>query len=288
VQAWNAAKAEGVGLLLPDQMPPRLAKSPEAPLALFVQGDPSCLLEPCVGIVGTRNASAYGRGVAKRFAGALAEAGATIVSGGALGIDAAAHEGALAAGGRTVAVLAGGIDKPYPSQNRGLFRRIQASGCLLSNYACGTLPERRKFLQRNELIAGLCDVVLVVEAPARSGALSTAVAARSAGRPIFVVPANIEADSFQGSHHLIRSGATLVGEPAHVAEAMGLLMLSTAAAPVTGLPGQILAAMTSKPLPAEKLAEVLGLEPSELMAELTMLELDGRVSRELGGYALVP
>ncbi len=288
LQAWLACEGAGAKVIQQSEMPPRFSSRPEAPLAFFLHGDQTCLDAPCLGIVGTRNATAYGKSVAKSFAFALAEAGATIISGGALGIDAAAHEGALNAGGKTVAVLAGGIDKPYPSQHRGLFKRIQSSGCLISAYACGTLPERRKFLHRNELIAGLSDAVLVVEAPARSGALSTAFAARTFGRPVLVVPAGIDVESFQGSHHLIRSGATLVSEAAQVAEALGLLILTTPTEPLTGLPARILGAMTTKPIASEKLAEALGLEPNELMAELTMLELDGRVSRELGGYALVP
>jgi DNA processing protein len=142
---------------------------------------------------------------------------------------------------------------------------------------------------RNVVIAGLSDAILVVEAPERSGALSTALAARRFGRPVFSVPANIETESFRGSHELIRSGAMLVDDPAQVAEALGILMLERPKLePATGMAARILSHLTTKPLAAEKLAELLELPSHELMAELTMLELDGRVSRELGGYALVP
>jgi DNA processing protein len=267
-----------------------LASIDDAPAAFFALGDTRCLYEPCVAIVGTRNASTYGRAVARKFASALAMAGATVVSGGAVGIDTAAHEGALSADGRTVAVLAGGVDRPYPSQNMGLFRRMRETGCQVSAYACGTIAERHKFVERNEFIAGLSSAVVVVEAPAHSGALTTALAARRFGRPVFAVPANIEAKGFRGSHELIRTGATLLDDPEQLLSLLGLVTQRRLdpLGPISALAGRILGALTTTPLPAEKLAELVGVGPQQLLSELTMLELDGRVIREPGGYALVP
>ncbi|MHB8636948.1 MAG: DNA-processing protein DprA [Fimbriimonadaceae bacterium] len=286
----SAPNAAGAKVVHGSGLPSLLAALDDAPPAFFALGDTACLHEPCVAIVGTRNASTYGRAVARKFASALANAGAAVVSGGAVGIDTAAHEGALAAEGPTVAVLAGGVDRPYPAKNAGLFRRMAVSGCLVSSYACGTLAERHKFVDRNELIAGLCHAVVVVEAPERSGALTTAVAARRFGRPVFVAPANIEAASFRGSHQLIRAGATLVDDPDQLLTFLGLAnrRKAAAAAPTSELAERILAALTTSPIPAEKLAEIVRLTPQALLAELTMLELDARVIREPGGYALMP
>ena len=286
----NAPSSAGAHVIQGAERPPLLASIDDAPLAFFALGDTRCLYEPCVAIVGTRNASTYGRAVARKFASALAMAGATVVSGGAVGIDAAAHEGALCADGRSVAVLAGGVDRPYPSKNAGLFRRMRVTGCQVSTYACGTIAERHKFVERNEFIAGLSSAVVVIEAPARSGALTTALAARRFGRPIFAVPANIEAESFRGSHALIRAGATLVDDPEQLISYLGLVTQRRLdpIGPASALAGRILKAVTTTAMSAEKLAEVVGVAPHELLAELTMLELDGRVIRDSGGYALVP
>ena len=284
-----APKAVAAQVVLGADRPALLGSLEDAPLALFALGDVSCLHAPCVAIVGTRNASTYGRAVARKFATILAMAGATVVSGGAVGIDAAAHEGALAAEGRTAAVLACGVDRPYPSKNVGLFRRMRSAGCQISAYACGTIAERHKFVERNEVIAGLSLAVVVIEAPERSGALTTALSARRFGRPVFVVPANIEAMSFRGSHQLIRTGATLIDDPEQLLESLGLVSRAPVKIePTSALAARILKAMTTNSLSAEKLADAVRVEPHELMAELTMLELDGLVIRDAGGYALVP
>jgi DNA processing protein len=160
----------------------------------------------------------------------------------------------------------------------------------VSTYACGTIAERHKFVERNEVIAGLSRAIVVIEAPERSGALTTAVAARRFNRPVFVVPANIEAASFRGSHQLIRTGATLVDDPDQLLSSLGLVGQEVRAAvePTSALAARILKALTTTAIPAEKLADIVRIEPHELMAELTMLELDGRVIRGQGGYALVP
>ena len=284
-----AAFEKGAEIVFGPTLPSRLSGLNDAPVALFVDGDKSALETATVGIVGTRNASTYGRGCARKFAEAFSRAGVTIVSGGALGIDAAAHEAVLGCEGATVAVLASGIDKVYPSNHAGLFKRMRQRGLLVTSYAAGVQPSPYKFLQRNWLIAALSDAVVVIEAPESSGALNTAKAAKSLGKPIFVVPANIESPSFKGSHRLIRDGAVLVDDPSQVLDALGIAATTAAREVDTSVVGhQILQALTTTPQPLEKLAESTGIEPSELLSELTMLELDGLILRELGGYASMP
>ncbi|MBI3721690.1 MAG: DNA-protecting protein DprA, partial [Fimbriimonas ginsengisoli] len=226
---------------------------------------------------------------ASKFAEALARAGATVISGGALGIDSAAHRGALAVGGRTAAVLAGGVDRVYPAVHAGLFMQIREHGCLVSQFALGSSPSGYRFLVRNRLIAGLCRAVVVVEAPERSGALSTAHAANDFGREVFVVPATIDKMGFRGSHALIRDGATLVDHPDQVLEAVGLPTSAALAAPerspASSVGEAILAALTENPITTDRLAEQTGLGAAQLLAELTDLEMEGWVTKHPGGFA---
>jgi DNA processing protein len=254
--------------------------------AIFVRGDKSCLDAPAVGIVGTRGASPYGRACAQKFAEALAAAGVTIISGGALGIDAAAHKGALAASGKTAAVLAGGIDHIYPAIHAPLFREIAESGCLVSQFAAGARPNEYKFLGRNVLIAALSRALIVIQAPTRSGALSTAHAAADMGREVFVVPANIDSLEFRGSFNLIRDGATLVYHPDQVLEAIGVKKLKKEEplAALSELGQRILDVLGTEPIDPERIVERTGVSAGEVLSELTMLELDGLVTRDSGGY----
>ena len=261
----------------------------QGPPAIVVDGDASALQATCVAVVGTRGASAYGKACAQKFAEAFGRAGVTVVSGGALGVDAAAHSGALAGGGRTAAVLAGGVDNVYPAVHSGLFARIRASGCLVSQFACGVKPEAHKFLLRNDLIAALCAAVLVVEAPPKSGALRTAATAADLGREVFVVPATIDNRAYWGSFNLLRDGATLAYHPDQVLDSLGVSAAPAAAlAPPEGDAERILSALSLDPVDVERLMERTGLDASAVLAELTMLEIDGRVMRHAGGYALRP
>lgn len=290
VDCLDAWLSNGVSVLERSSFPACAQESEEAPPALFVWGDARCLSQPTVGIVGTRGASAYGKAVAQKFAEAFAKAGVTVVSGGALGIDAAAHRGAMAVGGSTAAVLLTGVERVYPSVHAGLFSEIRHSGCLVSQFAIGTSGARDfRPLMRNRTIALLSEVVLVVEAPTRSGSLSTAAAAAEFGRPVFVVPAGIDMESFRGSHALIREGATLVDHPDQVLAYWGK---STASddqpASVAGLQKTILDALSVHPLACEFIVERTGLDAATVMSELTMLEIEGLVLREAGGYAIRP
>lgn len=177
---------------------------PGAPVLLWVHGDASLLRRPSVAMVGARAATGYGEHVAMEFAAGLVSRDASIVSGGAYGIDGMAHRAALASGGVTVAVLAGGVDRLYPSGHDALLRRVADQGALVSETPCGTSPTKWRFLQRNRLIAALSHATVVVEAGFRSGALNTAHHAQTIGRPLGVVPGPITSAASAGCHRLLR------------------------------------------------------------------------------------
>ena len=268
-----------------DSYPETMVHSGAAPAAIAVAGDSTCLHGLCIGIVGTRSATSYGRVCARKFAEEFARHGVTVVSGGAVGIDAEVHSGALDAGGKTVAVLANGVDHVYPSANAALFERIKSGGCLISQFALGTKPADYKFILRNQLIAALCHAIVVIQAPLKSGAIRTAGFAAEMGREVFVVPGPIDQFGFQGSHSLIRDGATLVDHPMQVLEQLGIDFQTTTQAPSTGVAAEILAVLDSQAKPVEKIVELTGLTTSEVLSELTLLELDGNVLRDPGGFS---
>ncbi|MEQ1935847.1 MAG: DNA-processing protein DprA, partial [Fimbriimonadaceae bacterium] len=283
---------KGALLVLPDAYPSILSEVEFTPPALFIDGDWTCVNEPTVAIVGTRNASTYGKAVSQKFASALASAGVTIVSGGALGVDAAAHRGALEAGGKTVAVMITGIEAAYPREHEALFRQIKKEGCLVSQFAVGAkkLQWDTRPLARNQTIAALSQAVLVIEAPYRSGALSTAHAANDLGRQIFVVPANIDNLNYKGSHSLIRDGATLVDHPDQLLEALNIRphVRQVIAVEVSDSQKLVLSVLSTTPIPSEFIVERTGLDTAQVMSELTLLELEGLVIRDAGGYACMP
>jgi DNA processing protein len=278
----------GVSVLEPEWFPETLVASDAYDQALFVWGDVSCLFRPTVAIVGTRRATVYGRAVAQKFAESLARAGVTIVSGGAQGIDAAAHRGALEVAGSTAAVLGGGVDRVFPAVHAELFRKIRTGGCLVSQFPVGCPSLHHNFLARNHLIAALSLAVIVVEAPSQSGALVTAHAAADLNRPVFVVPGTIDRDSFRGSHDLIRHGATLVDHPDQVMEDLGIEALPEVVAPSSITGQRVLDALDAEPITPEALADAIGIELSELLSELTLLEIEGKVVRDGPGFALRP
>ena len=193
-----------------------------APLALWLRGDAAALSGAGVAIVGARASSSYGEHVATELASELAGEGWTIVSGGAYGIDGTAHRAALRAGGITVAVLAGGIDRAYPAGHAQLFDRIAASGALVSEVACGGAPTRWRFLERNRIIGALADATVVVEAGWRSGSLNTAGHAAALGRPLGAVPGPVTSAASAGCHRLLREyDARCVTSAADVRELLG-------------------------------------------------------------------
>lgn len=208
----DAMETHGIALLLDsdDDYPRALRALNDAPPFLFLRGALGEADERAVAIVGTRQVTEYGRGLAHRFGLELGRAGITVVSGLARGIDTAAHRGALDGGGRTVAVTGCGLDIVYPSDNKDLMLEIEGQGAVLSEWAPTTNPEAWHFPARNRIIAGLSLGVIVVEAAAKSGALITADLAGELGREVFAVPGNVHKAQSRGPHQLIRDGATLV------------------------------------------------------------------------------
>lgn len=191
--------------------PVRLRNIPDPPMVLYYRGNlPDFDASPLIAVVGTRKASAYGLGVAKRMGYQIAKCGGTVVSGMASGIDSAAMQAALTGEGAVIGVLGCGVDVVYPQSNRGLYADAERYGCLISEFPPGSAPEGWHFPKRNRIISGISCGVLVVEAPVGSGSLITARSAADQGRDVFVVPGNIDVPSFVGSNRLIREGAMLV------------------------------------------------------------------------------
>lgn len=280
----------GVTVLTERDFPDTLTQCPSPPVALFAWGDTGILRAPKVAIVGTRRATTYGKAASQKFAEHLSRSGVTVVSGGALGIDAAAHKGALEGGGQTVVVCGTGVDKSYPSTHTELYAQIRRNGgCLLSQFPLGTPSLPHHFLQRNQIIAAICDALLVIEAPLRSGSLSTASAAADLGKPVYVVPGNIVLENYRGSHQLIREGATLVDHPDQVLEAMGfeqnIQSEQTDLTRLTEAQLQIVGLLNDLPQSPETLLSSLNMSASELLTELTMLEIEGLVKKDGPGYS---
>ncbi len=209
----DACEAKGIQICTYNDAayPGRLKNIADPPVVLYYKGRmPALDTMPVIAAVGTRGASAYGMNVAQRLGGQIAKCGGVVVSGMAIGIDAAAVSGALSAGGTVVGVLGSGVDIVYPLSNRSLFEDTQRYGCLLSEFPPGTPPMKRNFPKRNRVISGLSNGVLVAEAPFGSGALITARQAAEQGRDVFVVPGNIDVKSCAGSNALLRDGAIAV------------------------------------------------------------------------------
>lgn len=288
--AWLQCAGQRQVLALGDpDYPAALLATADPPLLLFAQGDPAWLQGPALAIVGSRHASAQGLDNARAFARELATQGWVIVSGLALGIDAAAHQGALqAAGGGSIAVLGCGPDIAYPSSHRGLMQQLAERGLLLSEYAPGTPAVAAHFLQRNRIIAGLCQGTLVVEAAQRSGSLVTARLALEAGREVFAVPGSIHSPQSKGCHLLIKQGAKLVECAADITEELRgpqqapLALREPAAAPPAP-PDPVLAALGHDPVSLQTLLERTGWPAAELSAALLEHELQGSVARLPGG-----
>lgn len=286
VQSWQQQPGNHLLAWGDPAYPEYLCNITAAPLLLYLKGRADLLPRRSVAVVGSRNASRQGVLNAEHMAQALSDAGLTIVSGLALGIDAAAHTGGLSGPGSTIAVLGTGIDRIYPARNGALARRIAEEGCLVSEYALGTPPSRDNFPRRNRIISGLARGVLVVEAAAGSGSLITAKLAVGQGRDVYAVPGSIHATLSKGCHYLIREGAKLVETAADVLVAMEIQADSQAgarAAPDDSFVDRVLAAMGDDPVQAEVLALHLGQAPGELQGQLLALELAGLLERLPGG-----
>ncbi|HEX4125538.1 MAG TPA: DNA-processing protein DprA [Tepidisphaeraceae bacterium] len=302
----------GCRLICPEdgEYPILLNSIPDPPSVLYVMG----ALEPrdlhAVAIVGSRRCSFYGREQAERFGALLAGSGITVISGGARGIDSAAHRGALAAnGGRTIAIIGSGIDIPYPPENVEFFATIAQHGAVVSEYPLGTPPNKENFPRRNRIVSGMSRGVLVVEADERSGALITArQAADDHNRPVFAVPGRVDNPLSTGTHQLIRDGAVLAAKLEDILDNLGPLPAEVTDAPIlsTGQPpaelaqatpaerganGEIpeipltesqvtlLAALDADAAAVDTIIERCGLPAHVVFQELTFLTLKGRVRR---------
>jgi len=261
--------------------PQALLESPDPPLLLYVRGAAELLQAPAIAIVGSRNPTPQGAENARAFAAHLAATGWTIVSGLALGIDGAAHEGALGTGGKTVAVVGTGLDIDYPARHRPLAQRIARDGLVVSEFSIGTPSMAANFPIRNRIIAGLARGTLVVEAAVQSGSLITARLAADAGREVFAIPGSIHSPQSRGCHALIKQGAKLVDSAADIVEELGALRPTptpvSRSNAMTADP--LLEALGYDPIGLDELVARTGTSAAELSARLLELELQGRVAR---------
>ena len=280
---WAAQAGNHLVLLGDPEYPPALQHIADPPLLLYAKGDLALLQREAVAVVGARNATMQGKSNARQFARALSQADMPVISGLALGIDAAAHEGGLEGPGSTVAVIGTGIDRIYPRRNADLARRIAEEGCLVSEFALGTPARAEHFPIRNRIIAGMTRATLVIEAAARSGSLITAHAAVNAGREVFVLPGSVLSPQSVGCHALIREGARLVATPEQLLEDLGLQAPGEPVPQMDQAAGWLLAALGHDPIGADELATRLQLPPSDMQASLLALELAGVVERLPGG-----
>ncbi|MEA4811975.1 MAG: DNA-processing protein DprA [Anaerolineaceae bacterium] len=270
-------------MLWDDPLYPRyLAEIPQAPPVIYYKGNLLPEDDLAFAIVGTRSVTAYGRQITKDTAECLAIAGVTIVSGLARGVDAIAHQTALDAGGRTLAVLGSGVDIIYPPEHRRLAEKIALNGAVLSDYPPGTKPDAINFPPRNRIISGLARGTLVVEAGERSGALITAKFSVDQGREVFAVPGSVLASMSRGTNALIAQGATPMINPRLILDFLKLKPASAKpheAASLNADEAEILHAMGSESLHFDELASKLSFSVEKLSALLTMMELKGLVAK---------
>jgi len=276
--------------------PVALTYLPDAPPVLYVKGDLVPEDAQAMAVVGMRRCSLYGKDQAERLAGGLARVGFTVVSGLARGIDSAAHSGALAAGGRTLAVLGNGLSRVYPPENRRLADAVAAQGAVVSEFPMETSPRAENFPRRNRILAALSLGTIVVEAGKRSGALITARLAGEMGKEVFAVPNRVDAPGAAGVHALIRDGAKLVESVADILDEFPDLRLPSPAGETAGEQldlalkanlsaeeGRLMEVMDGEPSPIETLASRAGVEVSAAAGALTLLELKGLVRALPGG-----
>lgn len=284
--AWASRPGHALITLADARYPQQLLQIANPPPLLYVRGDATLLTRASLAIVGSRNPTPQGLANAVQFARTFSTAGLTIVSGLALGIDAAAHRGALDGQGSTVAVLGTGVDVVYPARNAPLFAQIATSGALVSEFPLGAPAIAANFPRRNRLISGLAHGVLVVEAAVSSGSLITARLAAEQGRDVFAVPGSIHSPHAKGCHALIKQGAKLVESAADVLDELGMsartpapAMRAASDAPAHGL----LELLGHDLCDIDTLAGRTGLTPAEVSSMLLALELDGKVASLPGG-----
>ena len=293
--AWLEQDNRHVVTIQDPRYPELLKQIADPPSLLFVQGDVALLSQWQIALVGSRNPSASGADTAYEFAHYLAQGGITISSGLAIGIDAAAHKGALAAGGKTVAVVGTGLDRVYPAKHRALAHDIADTGAIVSEFALGTPPKAENFPRRNRIISGLSLGTLVIEAAIRSGSLITARMAMEQGREVFAIPGSIHNPLARGCHKLIREGAKLVETANDILEELGAL--AGVQQPIDENAGQtavesqevdkdylcLLDNLGYDPIQINVLIERCGLTADAVSSMLLLLELQGQVESLPGG-----
>ncbi len=281
----QAGEISIVGYTEPEY-PSQLKEIPDPPLLLYMKGQITADDRFAIAVVGPRKPTEYGLRVASMLARGLSERGLTIVSGLARGIDTEAHKAAILAGGRTIGVLGSGIDVPYPPENKGLMKRIERAGAVITEFPPGTKPERGNFPIRNRIISGLSLGVIIVEAPEDSGALITANYALEQSREVFAVPGMVTSGKSRGVHKLIKQGATLVETPEDILEVLGpqlkgLIKDRKKAQRVTLSSEErlLIDHMSSEPVHVDELTRKAQLPLNRVMALLTGLELKGVVQQ---------
>lgn len=285
---WAQGRGQHIVTLADPEYPQLLLQIPDPPTVLYVRGRLELLNRPSLAIVGSRHPTPQGELNGERFAAAFAEAGLVITSGLALGIDAAAHRGALRADGDTIALVGTGIDRIYPARNRELALKIGACGTIVSELPIGTPVSAANFPRRNRLISGISRGVLVVEAALRSGSLISARLAAEQGRDVFAIPGSIHSPQSRGCHQLIKQGAKLVDCAQDVLDELGLDTVAPGiidqASDAGGKRGdELLSIMGFDPCGLDELAARSGMAVESLCVALLHLELDGRVAQLPGG-----
>jgi DNA processing protein len=285
---WLAQANNHLVTLADADYPKALLEIADPPPLLYAKGHLALLNKPSIAIVGSRTASVQGENNAEAFAQGLAEHGLCIVSGLALGIDGAAHRGALKAKGDTIAVVGTGLDMVYPAQHRDLAHQIASSGLIMSEFPLGTLSKPQNFPRRNRLISGLSLGCLVVEANLKSGSQITARLSAEQGREVFAIPGSIHSPLAKGCHQLIKQGAKLVDSLQDIVEELNLSPATSTPTMEENSPANqdqqaLLDAMGYDAVSIESLVQLTGLTVSTLSSMLTLLELEGRITGLAGG-----
>lgn len=292
---WLSNSHNHIITLADSLYPKSLLEIPNPPAVLYAKGNLDCLTRPCLAVVGSRNATPQGEKNAEDFSESLSRQGLCIVSGMALGIDGAAHRGALKAKGGTIAVVGTGLDIVYPAKHRNLAHQIATDGLILSEFPLGTPSKPQNFPRRNRIISGLSLGCLVIEANLDSGSLITARLATEQGREVFAIPGSIHSPVAKGCHQLIKQGAKLVESTEDILSELRLSTEITSTlntSPNGSLPKRtntpseantVLDSMGFEPIHFDTLLSLTGLTVSTLSTMLTLLELDGKISPLHGG-----
>lgn len=287
---WLANEGNSLITLADNNYPTLLLEISNPPPLLFAKGNLSLLSSPCIAMVGSRSSTPQGDKNAEDFAKALSEEGFTIVSGMALGIDGAAHRGALKAkdgqgSGNTIAVVGTGLDIVYPSKHRDLAHEIVKKGLMISEFAIGTPSKPQNFPRRNRIISGLSLGCLVIEANIQSGSLITARLAAEQGREVFAIPGSIHSPVAKGCHLLIKQGAKLVDSTHDIVEELGFAShnINIPIKAELADTNVLLACMGYDPVSLDELMVISGLSSELITSELLLLELDGKITKIAGG-----